>query len=480
MTVNFENRLALNPAIIVGLGGTGKKVLMNFKETFMSHPTIREIFKHSDDKKPVLPDFINLFCVDTDLFNSREEEKFSGTRLAEEEYHQINIQNANQITGNLDTETYSYLNEWFPVKLKNHIGQISQGAHQFRFTGRFGLFVDMNRIYQTLKTKISKIMARKNVNQDDLIVPLTDKQGQIKTPEFYIIGSICGGSGAGMLLDIAYLLKMAYYQLSGGRGKPTMVGILANPEAFTQIAIDPNINPTGRIEANGYASLAEIFYYMYKEKFPKTKTAKDILKQDRRNKFMVNFGPVGKSHDSNTFGAVSEETAFDQCYLIGTSNLDDINTYFSIAAEFIFTKLATNLGEKQNSMLDNASQVLGQLSSDLEGKQLKCFSSIGYKSFFYPVDIIIDLYTYKLSMDLTYWLKLSIEKISIDQMVNEFVESNPNRMDLTPDGLLIMAKEIISRKKYWDNPQYHTFRSDPAQQPGESGVPYLRRKLEEM
>ena len=35
MSVNFENRIALNPALIVGLGGTGKKALMNFKETFL-------------------------------------------------------------------------------------------------------------------------------------------------------------------------------------------------------------------------------------------------------------------------------------------------------------------------------------------------------------------------------------------------------------------------------------------------------------
>ncbi len=480
MTMNYENRLGLNPALIVGLGGTGKKVLMNFKQTFLTSPQIREAYAHAPDQKPSLPDFIDLFCIDTDLFDSRENDKVEGIKLREEEYHQINIQNANQITGNLDTDTYSYLNEWFPIKLKHHLGQISQGAHQFRFTGRFGMFVDMQKIYQQLKSKVSKIIARKNVNQDDLIVPLTNKQGQILTPEFYIVGSLCGGSGAGMFLDIAYLLKMAYYQLSGGKGKPVMVGLQLTPEAFNQIAIDPNVNATGRIEANGYASLVEAFYFMSKEKFPPSKSAKDILAQDRRNKFMTNFGQIGKSNDQTTFGATCDEVPFDQLYLLGTPGLDDIPTYYSIAAEFIFTKLATNLRQAQNSMLDNASQVLGQLSSDLEGKQLKCLSTIGYKSFYYPLDVIMDLYTYKLSMDLTYWLKLSTDKITIDAMVSEFAEADPGKLDLTPDGLFSMAKRIIPRAQYWDNPQFHTMRTDPAQQPSESATAYILRKIDEM
>lgn len=481
MSTNYENRIALNPALIVGLGGTGKKSLINFKETFLNSPQIKKAFSQSG-KEPALPDFIDLLCIDTDIFDASqpEEETKTSARLTESEYHQINIQNAGQITGNLDSETYNYLYEWFPQKLKNHIGQISQGAHQFRFTGRFGVFVDVQKIFQQIKAKLSRIMARSNVNQDDIIVPLTNKQGQILTPEIYIVGSFCGGSGAGMFLDVAYLIKMAYYQLSGGKGKPIMIGIQLTPEAFTQIAIDPNVNSTGRLEGNGYASLVETFYFMNKEKFPPTRSAKDILSQDRRNKFMVNYGPIGKSNDATTFGHVCEEPPFDQCYLLGTSNQDDIPTYYSIASELIFTKLATQLRQAQNSMLDNASQILGQNSSDLEGKQLKCFSSAGFKSFYYPLDIIRDLYTYKLSMDLTYWLKLSMDRILIDSMVQDFCENNPGKLDLTPEALFVMTKNIIDRKQYWDNPMFHTLRTTPKQKDGESASAFILRQIDEM
>lgn len=482
MSTNYENRITLNPALIVGLGGTGKKSLINFKETFLNSPQVKKAYAISGGREPALPDFIDLLCIDTDIFDASqpEEETKTTTRLTESEYHQINIQNAGQITGNLDSDTYSYLYEWFPQKLKHHIGQISQGAHQFRFTGRFGVFVDVQKIFQQIKAKVSKIMARSNVNQDDIIVPLTNKQGQILTPEFYIVGSLCGGSGAGMFLDMAYLIKMAYYQLSGGKGKPTIIGIMLTPEAFTQIAIDPNVNSTGRLEGNGYASLVELFYFMHKEKFPPTRSAKDIINQDRRNKFMVNFGPVGKSNDATTFGSVSEESPFDQCYLLGTSNQDDIPTYYNIASELIFTKLATQLRQAQNSMLDNASQILGQNSSDLEGKQLKCFSSAGFKSFYYPLDVIRELYTCKLAMDVTYWLKLSVDRILIDSMVQEFSENNPSKLDLTPEGLFMMTKTIIDRKQYWDNPLFHTLRTTSKQKEGESASAFILRQIDEM
>ena len=482
MSTNYENRITLNPALIVGLGGTGKKSLINFKETFLNSPQVKKAYAISGGREPALPDFIDLLCIDTDIFDASqpEEETKTTTRLTESEYHQINIQNAGQITGNLDSDTYSYLYEWFPQKLKHHIGQISQGAHQFRFTGRFGVFVDVQKIFQQIKAKVSKIMARSNVNQDDIIVPLTNKQGQILTPEFYIVGSLCGGSGAGMFLDMAYLIKMAYYQLSGGKGKPTIIGIMLTPEAFTQIAIDPNVNSTGRLEGNGYASLVELFYFMHKEKFPPTRSAKDIINQDRRNKFMVNFGPVGKSNDATTFGSVSEESPFDQCYLLGTSNQDDIPTYYNIASELIFTKLATQLRQAQNSMLDNASQILGQNSSDLEGKQLKCFSSAGFKSFYYPLDVIRELYTCKLAMDVTYWLKLSVDRILIDSMVQEFSENNPSKLDLTPEGLFMMTKTIIDRKQYWDNPVFHTLRTTSKQKEGESASAFILRQIDEM
>ena len=481
MSVNFENRIALNPALIVGLGGTGKKALMNFKETFLKSPQIRKAYEQSGSE-PALPDFIDLLCIDTDIFDasqSEKEEADPAIKLKESEYHQINIQNAGQITNNLDTDTYGYLYEWFPQKLKSYIGQISQGAHQFRFTGRFGIFVDIQKIFSLLKSKISKIMARGNVNQDDIIVPLTNKQGQILTPEFYVVGSMCGGSGAGMFMDMAYLLKMAYYQLSGGKGKPSIIGIELTPEAFTQIAIDPNVNSTGRIEGNGYAALAETYYFMNKEKFPPTQSAKDIIAQDRRNKFMVNYGPIGKSNDATTYGTIAEEPPFDQCYLLGTSNMDDIPTYYAIASELIFTKLATQLRQAQNSMLDNASQILGQFNSDLEGKQLKCFSSAGFKSFYYPLDIIRDLYTYKLSMDVNYWLKQSMDRILLDSMVQDFAENNPSVLDLTPEGLLALSKEIVNRKDYWDNPRFHSIKISNKPKAKEKDYEFLLRQIEE-
>ena len=92
----------------------------------------------------------------------------------------------------------------------------------------------------------------------------------------------------------------------------------------------------------------------------------------------------------------------------------------------------------------------------------------------------MDLYTYKLSMDVTYWLKLSANKITLDAMVNDFVEADPAKLDLSPEGLFALAKKVIPRQQYWDNQQYHTFRTDPTQPANESASKYILRKIDEM
>ena len=227
---------------------------------------------------------------------------------------------------------------------------------------------------------MSKIMARSNVNQDDIIVPLTNKQGQILTPEFYVVGSLCGGSGAGMFLDMAYLLKMAYYQLSGGKGKPTIVGIQLTPEAFTQISIDLNVNSTGRIEGNGYASLVETFYFMNKEKFPPTRTAKDIISQTAATSSWSITARSAKA----TIPPPTAPSAKNRRSTSATCSAPATRTIFrpiTASPPNLFSpNLKHQLRQAQNSMLDNASQILGQNSSDLEGKQLKCFSSAGFRA----------------------------------------------------------------------------------------------------
>jgi hypothetical protein len=83
-------------------------------------------------------------------------------------------------------------------------------------------------------------------------------------------------------------------------------------------------------------------------------------------------------------------------------------------------------------------------------------------------------------MDLTYWLKLSMDRILIDAMVQEFCENNPTKLDLTPEGLLLMSKNIIDRKRYWDNPIYHTLRTTSRQKDDESASAFILRQIDEM
>jgi hypothetical protein len=65
-------------------------------------------------------------------------------------------------------------------------------------------------------------------------------------------------------------------------------------------------------------------------------------------------------------------------------------------------------------------------------------------------------------------------------MVQEFCENNPTKLDLTPEGLLLMSKNIIDRKRYWDNPIYHTLRTTSRQKDDESASAFILRQIDEM
>jgi hypothetical protein len=82
-------------------------------------------------------------------------------------------------------------------------------------------------------------------------------------------------------------------------------------------------------------------------------------------------------------------------------------------------------------------------------------------------------------MDLNYWLKLSADRILLDSMVLDFAEKNPSVIDLTPEGLLALSKEIINRKDYWDNPRYHSVKISK-QKPGQKDYEFIKQQIDEI
>jgi hypothetical protein len=176
-------------------------------------------------------------------------------------------QNANETPG---------WREWFdPALLGQHNATLYEnGAGSIRMIGRACLWYCWNQGPQIqralLNAKQNAINERVPANAllhsyfarktGQAAPPQHDFVANVNSPRVYLVGSLCGGSGAGMFLDLAYFFK--------SQGINDVFGIFSVPD--TQAA---NALQQRRIGANAFAALKELDFYSqlnttYRAQFP--------------------------------------------------------------------------------------------------------------------------------------------------------------------------------------------------------------------
>jgi len=118
---------------------------------------------------------------------------------------------------------------------------VEEGAKGIRPVGRLAFFHN----YQKIKTAIETAEKRTRGHDSVLL-----KAGLRVEPglNIFVVGSLCGGTGSGMFLDVAYSLRHLY-----GSQSAQIVGYLViSPELYGN---------TPSMSANTYAALKELNYY---------------------------------------------------------------------------------------------------------------------------------------------------------------------------------------------------------------------------
>ena len=129
------------------------------------------------------------------------------------------------------------------------LGYIHNGARQLRPIGRLAFF----RNYVTFKTlMVDKLRA---MRQQAAIQEAEERGFPVAAGHrlIYIITSICGGTGAGMFLDVAHRVR----QEVGSNAD--IIGIFLMPSTFEK-EIRSDLQQR-RIQANAYAALKELNYF---------------------------------------------------------------------------------------------------------------------------------------------------------------------------------------------------------------------------
>ena len=229
------------PALIIGIGGTGKAAVANIRSRIIAK------FGSLDALKVV-----NFLVLDTDIAASDlvkdEGDLFGSARvLSEDEHVYLNVQpeKMTQIKEGLH-DYFPYYKNWLNIKALD-TPQISGGASQIRQRGRLAFYEHYDSIATAVNTGIKNAISENSINrttQDGRTVD--DKQLFI-----YVIGSLIGGTGAGIFIDMGYLIQKVVTPDSVGSRKVERMGVFVLPPA------EKEIGENVETKASSYAALME-------------------------------------------------------------------------------------------------------------------------------------------------------------------------------------------------------------------------------
>jgi hypothetical protein len=347
MSMNLKK---IQPAVVVGLGGTGVKTITYLKKILQEQA--------ADSKE-----FVRFLAIDIDeLKGEVPSSRLFGEdiRLDPEknEFFRVTDQTRGAAARNIPAVA-----SWFPEEGYKYL-PLTEGARQAKPIGRLGFFL----AHEELSRRLYRLCDRL-VTPDVLAQFPSIKAGELN---IYIVSSICGGTGAGLFLDIAYELRYLQQQAQLPE-KSRIKGLFAMGDVYDAVS--------NRVLANTYASLRELNW---------------IQKEN------AEFHPVYPDVTRDLI----RDRALDAVYLFGDSNRSDIeisspDDFAQLCAEFIFLDSGSDVqetGDPLSAMMQsnrNNAEVY-TMNYDADGAP-RCYSALGLCKIRFPVDRVAELCAARMS-----------------------------------------------------------------------------------
>lgn len=318
------------PTLFIGLGGSGKEILQRFrKNLFEQYVNWRE-------------DFARFLLIDTDdqptgseyeqVAFRRERGEFIGCGISQKDYNNA-IQDFRK---RFDRRFADWLHPDFeslvpPTAVQN-------GAGTYRQAGRLAFFLNFpsikDQIHQHMKSALHFAAQRPQT--------LFGQPGEVAADriEVVIVTSLAGGTGSGMFLDTAYLVRDLMDKEPNFARITLHTTLMAlMPNAFT------NVSPTlsKRFQQNAYAALLEIEHFSTpRPADPFGRKVAGTTGRLDRPAFLVNW--------SDPTGSLTEIATrpWDTCYLIDDAHdaqrtlktsTEDI---YQLVADYLFLDFGNN------------------------------------------------------------------------------------------------------------------------------------------
>ncbi|MCL2187657.1 MAG: tubulin-like doman-containing protein [Defluviitaleaceae bacterium] len=277
-----------HPILIIGLGGTGTDALLRVKA--QAH---RRFAKNGQK-----PENIEFLSFET---NEHEKKSYQGVLLESHEAVLLSNASIGAILGNRSTLP-EYITSWLSPELTITDG--TKGASGNRQAGRLLLFEKINAAIDAIDNKIRALrVAREN----KLLV--------------FVLTGISGGTGGGMFLDIAYIIRGLMARDYGAKGidRAEISGYLFTPDVHIAGNVI-NTHTEEYIQRNGYAALKELDYWMNVEE-----RAGDRFTQRYGTRLTADVGlpPFNLCHlvSATNIDGVYLKGAYDHCLDVTAENI---------------------------------------------------------------------------------------------------------------------------------------------------------------
>ena len=121
-----------------------------------------------------------------------------------------------------------------------------------RDVGRLALYVGYQQLVDKLKNSLGQLQNVANLQKaQQILAPIGLRPDP--SPQVWLVGSLCGGTGSGIFLDVAYIIR----DLLQSRSTFLPNGIFVLPQAFMP-SMTGKVDLQRRIQANTYAALLEL------------------------------------------------------------------------------------------------------------------------------------------------------------------------------------------------------------------------------
>jgi hypothetical protein len=341
------------PTLVVGLGGSGVETARRVKrilhERYQVDNLIRFLFIDTDEGQ---------YIQDGELAKAEQHERAS-----------ISVRYPEQLLDELrrNPKLHPYFAQFWDKSIDVLLLKDASGAAGIRPVGRFAFHASFDNLFTNyLEPAVHHIMQVRERVEAMMKGAAQHVEITQSIPRVYVIASLCGGTGSGIFMDTAAVIRCIFerYGLDG-----EIVGIFYLPTVFRHEAgISPSMWEV--IEANGYASLMELEYLCN----PKT------------------FEEDGKwDFEYRTVGSYTlRQPLFDEVFLVegvnsGGNTISTKRYVFEMTARSIMLDIGSPLGAHARSAKRNSLAVIETMPCAETG-QPRLLNSLGVTNFAVPIE----------------------------------------------------------------------------------------------